>query len=75
MKFLPTSPDAIALTCVTLITLSLFIAGLLEVLDYIIIKGLLFLGFGTMFVFAVNYALKNDKKENRLEDTPQDDSH
>ncbi|WP_458625924.1 hypothetical protein [Winogradskyella sp. PC D3.3] len=75
MKLFPLSTDAIALICVTLITFSIFIAGLLDVLDYMIIKGVLFLGFGTMFIFAVSYALKNDIKKNRPEDTSQDDSH
>ena len=75
MKLLPLSIDAIALICVTLITFSIFIAGLLDVLDYIIIKGVLFIAFGTLFVFAVSYALKNKRKENRLKDTLQDDSH
>ena len=75
MKFLPTSPDSQALTCVTLITLSIFIAGLLDVLDYIIVKGILFLAVGTLFIFAVHYAVRNDIKENRLKDIPQDDSH
>ncbi|EPR73578.1 hypothetical protein ADIWIN_1608 [Winogradskyella psychrotolerans RS-3] len=75
MKISPLSTDAVALVCVTLITFGVFIAGLLDVLDYIIIKGVLFLGFGIMLVFTISCALKNDRKENRLEDTPQDDSH
>lgn len=73
MKILPLSTDAIALIWVTLVTFTIFIAGLLDVLDYIIIKVVLFITFGTMFVFAVSYALKNRKKENRLKDTLQDD--
>ncbi|WP_147298944.1 hypothetical protein [Winogradskyella sediminis] len=75
MKFIPKSTDAIVLCCVTIIALSMFMAGLFDVLDYIIVKATLFIGFAALFVTAMFYAYKNDKKENRLEDTPQDDSH
>lgn len=75
MKLIPKSKDAIALTCVSIVTLGFFISGLLEVLDYFIIQVLLFLSFGALFIVALGYAIKNDVKKNRLEDTPQDDSH
>ena len=75
MKFYPTTKDTLALTCVTFVTIGLFIAGLFGVLDYFIVKVLLFLGFGVLFLVAFFYALKNEIKKNRPEDTLLDDSH
>lgn len=74
-RFIPTTKDAIALTSVTVITLGLFVAGLFKVLDYLIVKGLLIAGFGTLFIVAIIYAVKNETKKNRLGDKPQDDLH
>lgn len=73
-NLIPKTKDTIALTCTTFVTLSLFVAGLCDVLDYLIVKGMLFLSFGTLLVFAMIYALKNDTKKKRPEDTLQDDS-
>jgi len=75
MKFIPTSKDAIALTCVTLITLGLFISGLCGVLDFFIIKVVLIISTLALFVVATNCAIKNYNTKNRLEDKPQDDSN
>ena len=75
MKLIPTTKDAIALTCVTLLALGLFVSGLFDVLDYVIVKGMLFIGFGGLFVAAIIIAFKNETKKNRPEDEPQDDSH
>lgn len=75
MKLIPTSTDAIALTCASILGLGIFVAGLCDVLDYFIVKALLFLGFGTLFVFAIINMIKNETKKNHPEDNPQDDSH
>jgi len=75
MKLFPLNRNSIALSFVGIITIGFFIAGLLKVLDYFIIKALLFSGFVALFVVAINYALKNDIKKNRPEDKLQDDSH
>ncbi|WP_178988917.1 hypothetical protein [Winogradskyella schleiferi] len=74
-QFIPQTKDAIALSCVSIVALSWFVAGLCDVLDYIIIKVVLFLGFGILFVVAIIYGLKNDAKKNRPEDKLQDDSY
>lgn len=75
MKFIPTTKDSIALTAVTILTLSLFVSGLLNVLDYLIIKTVLLIGFVILFIFALSYALKNETQKNHPEDKPQDDSY
>lgn len=75
MKLIPTTENGIAISCVLIITLSFFIAGLFEVLDYFIVKAFLFLSFGSLVVVALSYAIKNNTKKNRPEDTLQDDSH
>ncbi|WP_179008336.1 hypothetical protein [Winogradskyella forsetii] len=74
-QFIPKTKDAIALSSAVTIALTWFIAGLCDVLDYIIIKGVLFLGFGVLFVLALIYGLRNDAKKNRPEDKLQDDSY
>ena len=75
MKLIPTSTDSIALTCVLIITISFFTAGLFDVLDYLIVKAILFTSFGGLVIIAIYFALKNDDKKNRPEDKLQDDSH
>lgn len=75
MKFLPTTKDSIALTCVAFITFVFFVAGLFDVLDYFIVKMLLFLGLGVLLIIAIISGMKNDAKKNRPEDKLQDDSH
>ncbi|MBU2920763.1 hypothetical protein KO504_05380 [Winogradskyella psychrotolerans] len=75
MKFIPTTKDSIALTAVTILTLSMFVSGLLNVLDYLIVKTVLLIGFVLLFIFALGYALKNETKKNHPEDKPQDDSY
>ena len=75
MKLFPLNRNSIALSFVVIITIGFFIAGLLKVLDYFIIKALLFSGFVALLVVAINYALKNDDKKNRPKDKLQDDSH
>ncbi|WP_400079607.1 hypothetical protein [Winogradskyella sp. R77965] len=75
MKFIPITKDSIALTLATILVLGLFVSGLFEILDYFIVKALLFLGFGSLFILALSFALRNESKKNRPEDTLQDDSH
>lgn len=57
------------------VAIGFFISGLFEVLDYFIVKVLLFTGFGVLFVWAMRAALINANKKNRPEATLQDDSH
>ncbi len=75
MRFFPLSKNSIALLLAALITFGFFAAGMFEVLDYFIIKALLFTLFGGMLIFAIWRALKNDTIKNRLEDELQDDSN
>ncbi len=75
MKLFPLNKNSIALLLVGAITIGFFMAGLLKVLDYFIIKALLFSCFATLVIVAISYALKNESKKNRPEDKLQDDSH
>lgn len=75
MKLFPLSKNSIALSFVGIVTIGFFVAGLLEILDYFIVKALLISSFVILVIIAITYALKNDNKKNRLEDKPQDDSH
>lgn len=75
MRFFPLSKNSIALLLAALITFGFFAAGMFEVLDYFIIKALLFTLFGGMLIFAIWRALKNDTIKNRPEDERQDDSN
>jgi len=73
MKWFPINKNTIALLFVIIVTLGFFIAGLFEVLDYLIIKFLLICGYIGLVTVAIFFAVKNRK--NRLEDKLQDDSH
>ena len=75
MSFIPLNRNTLALIAVLLLTSGFFIAGLFDVLDYFIIKVLLFAGAGTLLGIAFWYAHKNDNKKNRPEENPQDDSY
>ncbi|MBV7267639.1 hypothetical protein [Winogradskyella luteola] len=57
-----------ALSFIGIIAIGFFVAGLFEVLDYFIIKALLFSSSGALFFIALNYALKNESKKNRPKD-------
>ena len=72
MKWFPINKNTIALLFVIIVTLGFFIAGLFEVLDYLIIKFLLICGYIGLVAVAIFFAVKNRK--NRLEDKLQDDS-
>ncbi len=73
MKWFPINKNTIALLFVIIVTLGFFIAGLFEVLDYLIIKFLLICGYIGLVAVAIFFAVKNRK--DRLEDKLQDDSH
>jgi hypothetical protein len=75
MKLIPLNKNSIALIFVAIIAIGFFAAGLFEVLDYVIIKALLFTGFGFLFVIAIVFTIKNENKKNRPKETLQDDSH
>lgn len=74
MKLISPDKNSFSLIIVTIVGIGFFVAGLFEVLDYFIIKALLFTLFGGLFLVAFWNALKNDTKKNRLEDKLQDDS-
>ncbi len=74
MKLFPLNKNSIALLCVALIAIGFFVGGLFNVLDYFIVKALLFSGFGATVIISISYALKNETKKNRPEDKLQDDS-
>tara|TARA_R110000796_G_scaffold119892_6_gene234007 strand:+ start:1201 stop:1428 length:228 start_codon:yes stop_codon:yes gene_type:complete len=75
VKFIPKTKDGIALTCVSIIAFSFFIAGIFDILNNFIVQLLIFLLFGCLLAVAIGYAFKNEHKKNRLEDKLQDDSH
>lgn len=67
--------NTIALLIAGVIAIGFFVAGLFDVLDYFIVKALLFSSFAVLVLVALGYALKNEIKKNRPEDKLQDDSH
>lgn len=75
MKLFLINKNSIALIFVGVITIGFFVAGLFNVLDNFIVKLLLFSNFGALVIISIGYALKNEIKKNRPEDTPQDDSY
>lgn len=64
----------IVLAGVATITLGFVFAGIFDVLDYFIVKLLLFSGFTVLFVVAVLVIVDEKKRKNRLDDQTQDDS-
>lgn len=64
-----------ALAFAAIVTLGFFIAGLFDVLNFFIVKVVLILSFVFLLGLAINYAVKNETKENRPEDELQDDLH
>lgn len=75
MKLLPANKNDIARIFVFIIPVTFFVAGMFDTLNNFLVKILLFLGFAALISAAITYALKNEEKENRLEDNLQDDSH
>lgn len=75
MRLFPLNKNTMTLMSTGLISIGFFVAGMFEVLDYFIIKVLLFVGFAMLILVAFVYAFKSDMKKNRPEDDLQDDSH
>ena len=75
MKLFSLNKNSGALLATGMVTGGIFIAGLLDVLDYLIVKVLLFVGYAILFIIAIVFALKNDTKKNHPEDKLQGDSH
>lgn len=75
MKLLPVNKNSLALITVAVLSIGFFISGLMQILDYFIVKVLLFGSFGILIVIAFSYAFQNDDKKNRPEELPQDDLH
>ena len=73
MNLFPLNRNSIALILAIIITVGFFLAGLLDILNYFIVKLLLFISFGTLLITAVGFAIKNDTKKNRPEEKLQDD--
>ena len=65
--------DTVTLVGVIIVTLGFFVAGLTNILDYYIVKLLLFTGFGVLFLLALVTILNKAGKKNRLENISQDD--
>ena len=55
MRFFPLNKNSIALLIVAIIAFGFFAAGMFEVLDYFIIKALLFTLFGGLRIDAVAF--------------------
>ncbi len=66
--------NTITLTGAVIVSLGFFIAGLTNVLDYYIVKILLFTGFSMLLCLAIVTVLQKASKKNRLENSSQDDS-
>ena len=65
MKSFQLNRNSLALIVTGVLGIGFFVAGLLEVLDYFIIKALLFGSFGLLVLIAFWHALKNNTKKNR----------
>jgi len=63
MKSFQLNRNSLALIIASVLGIGFFIAGLLEVLDYFIIKALLFGSFGLLVLIAFWHALKNNTKK------------
>lgn len=75
MKLFPINRNSLALMVVAIISIGFFISGLIEILDYFIVKALLFVSFGVLVLIAFWYAFTNEPKKNRPEAQLQDDSY
>ncbi|MEM9679693.1 MAG: hypothetical protein AAF901_05160 [Bacteroidota bacterium] len=65
--------DTITLYGAGVISIGFFVAGITNVLDYFIVKVLLFSGFGLLLGFAVVTVFQKVYKKNRLEELPPQD--
>lgn len=76
MRFIaPNTKDSLALIIVTVTSVGFFLAGVFDILNYIIVQVLLFLCLAVLLGLGISFAIQNEKKENRPEDKLQDDSH
>ncbi|MUU78269.1 hypothetical protein [Winogradskyella endarachnes] len=76
MRFKTTiTKDSIALIIVTVTAVGFFFAGIFDILNYIIVQVLLFLCLAVLLGLGLNFAIQNEKKENRPKDKLQDDLH
>ena len=74
MKFLfPINKDTISLMSVAIITVSFFVAGILDVLDYFVFKVLIMSGVGILVIITSVLLFKSSLKNNRPEDKTQND--
>lgn len=74
MKFsFPINKDTISLISVGIITLSFFVAGILDILDYFIFKVLIISGVGILVIITSVLLFKSSLKNNRPEDKTQND--
>ncbi len=67
--------NTLALIATGILTLSFFVAGLLNVLDYFIVKALLFLGLGVWVTYVCIVVLKsseNQSSSSKEKTTPSD---
>lgn len=60
MKLFPLNKNSIALLMVTAIAFGFFFSGLLDILDYFIVKALLFASTAALVVAAMYFTLKNE---------------
>ncbi len=65
MRLFPINKNTIALSLTFIIVITFFAAGVLDVLDYFIVKSLLFLAYGILFIYALIYIQSNEKKKKK----------
>jgi hypothetical protein len=75
MKLFPLHKNTLALCFASVLVIGFFVSGLLDILDYFIVKVLLFSGFVALAIVAINYGVENEIKKKRLEEKLQDESH
>ena len=75
MRFFSLGKNQFSLLLTTVVTVGFLISGLFRILDYFIVKVLLFISFGSLFIIALLITLKSNRQKNRLEEKLQDDSH
>ena len=74
MKFsFPINKDTVSLMSVIIITVSFFVAGIFDVLDYFAIKVLIMSGVGILVIITSVLLFKSSLKNNRSEDKTQND--
>jgi hypothetical protein len=74
MSSLPLNQNTLVLLLASAIGIGFFLAGIAEVLEYLIIKLLLFGGFGMLLFLAIRAGASNELNKNRPNHNDQDDS-